>query len=425
LLKIFFNLQIMLPFLNQQTTMENKILIADDSKIIVSLVKIILLKESAEFVVITAPDGNEAVRKAIEYLPDIILMDWFMPELNGLEAMAILRQNEKTKNIPVIMLTGSDSINEAFESGANDFIQKPFAKAELISRINSALVYVNQQKEIQKKNIEIELQHDKLKMQMEILVEQKKEHYSISSIAEEIQEASLPSDYNIEEALKQHFILNLPNESIRNNFYWITRKGDISYFCVAYFNKRGAIAALINLFGLASLNEIIYHSSITEFLKPSEILEKLKKKFEQISFLDNEDKCSFNIVLCALDTHTHNFQYAGVNIPVYIIKNKELSELKTNSCNYGLFKESITFKNYKIQLAPDDLIYLQTEGFNEYHSHLDEPNYISNEIVRVFSEIHEKPLEDQKQIIQKTFNNLKKELRQIDNIIVIGIKVSN
>ena len=53
--------------------MEKKILIADDSKLIVIMVKNILVKEDDEFVVITAPDGSEAVRKAIEHLPDVIL----------------------------------------------------------------------------------------------------------------------------------------------------------------------------------------------------------------------------------------------------------------------------------------------------------------------------------------------------------------
>lgn len=183
--------------------MEKKILIADDSKVIVSLVKNILIKEGDEYIVIIAANGVEAVRKAIENTPDVILMDWQMPELSGLEAMSQLRQNEKTKNIPIIMLTGSDNINEAFKSGANDFIQKPFFKPELISRIRSSLVVMNLQNEIRENNNEIETLRNKLKMQMEILVNQKKEQNIISSIAEKVQKESLPLDVLIKAILKQ------------------------------------------------------------------------------------------------------------------------------------------------------------------------------------------------------------------------------
>jgi CheY-like chemotaxis protein len=405
--------------------MEKKILIADDSKLIVIMVKSVLTKEDDEYVVITAPDGDEAVRKAIEHLPDVILMDWQMPGLSGLEAMAQLRQNEKTKNIPVIMLTGSDSINEAFESGANDFIQKPFFKPELISRIHSSLVAVNLQKELRQKDIENKTHYDKLKMQMEIMINLKKDQNSISSLAEKVQKASLPSDALVKSVLKQHFILNLTKDNILNNFYWVTREGDISYFSVAYFNKQGVSAAFITLFGLASLNEIMSQSAITGLLQPSEILEKLKEKFEQSNYLDNKDKSCFNIVLCALDTNTHNLQYAGVNIPIYVVENKKLVELKTDICNFGLFNEKGAFINHNIQIVPDGLIYLIIDGFNDYNSQLNKTNYLSEKVAKTFSAISEMPFGNQKQMLQKAFENLKKELRLVENILVLGIKDSS
>lgn len=405
--------------------MEKKILIADDSKLIVIMVKNILTKENDEYVVITAPDGDEAVRKAIEHLPDVILMDWQMPGLSGLEAMAQLRQNEKTKNIPVIMLTGSDNIIEAFESGANDFIQKPFFKPELISRIHSSLVAVNLQKELRQKDIENETHYDKLKMQMEIMINLKKDQNSISSLAEKVQKASLPSDELVKYVLKQHFILNLPKDNILNNFYWVTREGDISYFSVAYFKKQGVSAAFIALFGLASLNEIIGQTARTGFLQPAEILEKFKEKFAQTIYVDNKDNICFNIVLCALDWNTHNLQYAGVNIPVYTVENKKIVELKTDICNFGLFNEKCAFINHNVQIVPDGLIYLIIDGFNDCNSQLNKANYLSDKVAKTLSEISEMPFDNQKQMLQKAFENLKKELRLVENTLVLGIKDSS
>jgi len=122
--------------------MGNMILIVDDSPLDVEMLAAIITKNEPFRVVITATNGADACKQAIRHQPDLIIMDWEMPDMTGYEALRTLKINELTKDIPVILVSGesfSDKIPLAFEAGAADFIQKPVYADELIARSNTVL----------------------------------------------------------------------------------------------------------------------------------------------------------------------------------------------------------------------------------------------------------------------------------------------
>ncbi len=89
-----------------------------------------------------AANGNEAVVIATTQKPDLILMDLIMPVVNGFQATRMIRQNPKTRSIPVIAvtaLTSSEEMEECFQSGCNDHIAKPFTTQDLFPRIENLL----------------------------------------------------------------------------------------------------------------------------------------------------------------------------------------------------------------------------------------------------------------------------------------------
>lgn len=135
-----------------------KILIVDDEPLNISLYFDMLQQDN--FQIISAADGIEAVQKTHEELPDLIIMDWNMPRLDGLEALKKLKGVDKTKNIPVIMITGimtsSESLMTALNEGAIDFLRKPFDKIEFKARVQSMLLLSGAMKSLNLKNIEIE-----------------------------------------------------------------------------------------------------------------------------------------------------------------------------------------------------------------------------------------------------------------------------
>ena len=98
------------------------------------------LLEAFGFRVITAVNGTEAVARARESRPDLILMDIMMPELDGFEATRRLRRHPETEAIPIITLTAMDGARAlALDAGANDFLPKPINSGVLLKKVRSWL----------------------------------------------------------------------------------------------------------------------------------------------------------------------------------------------------------------------------------------------------------------------------------------------
>ena len=119
-----------------------KILIADDDPHILKLLASRLRASNME--VVTAPDCNEAIKKAYAEQPDLILMDIKMPKVGGIKAFDNLKMYSRTENIPVIFITaypGKEVEKEVREMGAADFIAKPFEPDQLLEKIKRALGY--------------------------------------------------------------------------------------------------------------------------------------------------------------------------------------------------------------------------------------------------------------------------------------------
>lgn len=117
---------------------KKKILIVDDEKYILLVAKYNL--KNAGYDVMIATNGEEAIRLALQEIPHIILLDLMMPSIDGFQVLKELKQDELTKNIPIIIMSargGVEDKNKAFEFGANDYVLKPFSVQQLLDKVNS------------------------------------------------------------------------------------------------------------------------------------------------------------------------------------------------------------------------------------------------------------------------------------------------
>src|SRR6266581_697939 len=124
-----------------KTRVMPKILVVDDEPDAVELIDFNL--KAASFEVVTAADGNEALKKARSSLPDLIVLDLMLPEVDGLEVCKILRRDPATAAIPIIMVTAkAGEIDRVLglEVGADDYITKPFSPRELVLRVKKILL---------------------------------------------------------------------------------------------------------------------------------------------------------------------------------------------------------------------------------------------------------------------------------------------
>ncbi|MBU1356003.1 MAG: response regulator [Candidatus Edwardsbacteria bacterium] len=152
-----------------------KILVADDEQINLELMEAILSKLG--YGVLLASDGNQALSLALDRMPDLILLDIVMPGLDGFEVTGKLKENDRTKIIPIVIVSGKSEVRDrvkALEVGADDFLNKPVDPTELKARICSLLKVkayndhmVNYQKkleeEVAKRTLQLKASLDKIK----------------------------------------------------------------------------------------------------------------------------------------------------------------------------------------------------------------------------------------------------------------------
>ncbi len=160
--------------------MKKKILVADDDENLINMVKDILEEENFE--VTTASTTEEAGEKIASSLPDLLILDIKMPTIGGLEFCRILKENEKTHFLPVIMLTVQDRTIDkiiGLETGADDYITKPFNREEFLARVKAILRRKEYRKEKQKiikfKDLVIDLEKFEVRINKNLISLTKKE----------------------------------------------------------------------------------------------------------------------------------------------------------------------------------------------------------------------------------------------------------
>ncbi|NJO92686.1 MAG: response regulator [Chloroflexia bacterium] len=143
---------------------EVKVLVIDDEQTYLDLITE-TLKEK-KYKILQALDGKMGCMVAQKFIPDIIITDWEMPGLSGVETIKELKNHPLTKDIPVIMCTGimtsSENLNTALNVGAIDYIRKPVEAIELVARINSALNLSKSIKKIKHQNEKLIKLNDKI-----------------------------------------------------------------------------------------------------------------------------------------------------------------------------------------------------------------------------------------------------------------------
>jgi diguanylate cyclase (GGDEF)-like protein len=131
------------------TTRKNTLLIVDDDNSSLMMLSHILEKE---YTIRVAPDGASAIRIAEKYIPDLILLDIIMPEMDGYEVFNALYKSEKTAHVPIIFITGLNNNNDekrGLELGAVDYISKPFDDTIVKLRVHHQIRIVNQLRTIE------------------------------------------------------------------------------------------------------------------------------------------------------------------------------------------------------------------------------------------------------------------------------------
>ena len=279
-------------------------------------------------------------------------------------------------------------------------------------------------------NVKLKAQNEEIIRHHDLIARQNKEITDSIIYARRIQRAILPTSKMLKDDLEM-YIFYRPRDIVSGDFYWMSKKEDKSIIVAADCTGHGVPGAFMSMLGVAFLNEIVGRENE---ICANEILNKLRDKvvgaLNQTSRLGEEkvfNKDGMDIALCVIDYPRMFLQYAGAYNPLILIRDKELMEVKANrmpvaySDEYGNKK----FTNHLIPLSPNDCIYMFSDGFTDQFGGCEEKckKYSKKRFKSTLLNVCELPMNEQKEIMEQTYDEWKGNREQIDDVLLVGIRI--
>ncbi len=282
----------------------------------------------------------------------------------------------------------------------------------------------DQKNEIQGQHEEIESQRDEISIQHDAIVRQQVKITESIQYAQRIQRAALPPVGNLNELFNHNFILYLPRDIVSGDFYWYKKIKNKIVITVADSTGHGVPGAFVSMLGMSLLNEVVTKRKLTV---ANEILEELRNHIktslrQEISNESQDD--GMDMALCIIDSETLLLEYSGANNPIYIYRNNELLILEPTLNPVGIYFREKPFKNIEFQLKPNDTLYMFSDGYVDQFGGPQNRRFMSQRFRSLLTEIQKYPVKTQKNILEKKFTEWKGDNKQIDDILVMGIKIT-
>ncbi len=241
--------------------------------------------------------------------------------------------------------------------------------------------------------------------------------------AERIQSSILPETSVIKEHLPNSFILFKPRDVVSGDFYWFNKTDDKLFFACVDCTGHGVPGAFMSMIGNSLLNEIVLTKKINS---PSAILSNLNRSiFKVLKQNTSESRDGMDMALCMFDPKTNTLTYAGANRELLLIRNGELIEYKPTKNAIGGFTDSNTiFKETFIDIQPNDLFYMTTDGYADQFGGQKGKKLMTKNFKDFLLQIHHLPMPiQQDELDKKIIHWMGKEHAQVDDILVVGIKL--
>ena len=326
--------------------MSRILIIDDDPTIRMTLQKFL---KSQGYDVILAKNGEEGLASAKNLHPSLIICDWMMPIMDGLEVCRQIKGDIKLANIYLILLTARDQegdVVKALEMGADDFLSKPPRINELRARVRAGLRLYQATEEIQKQKQ---------------LIEQE------LSQASEYVRSLLPEPLKGDISIQSSFLPSTQLGGDSFDYFWLD--SDCLAFYLLDVSGHGVGSALLsvsvlNLMRTRSLRRSRTSQDTTNFYSPSEVLSDLNNTFQ----MSVHNEMYFTIWYGVYDKKTHQLVYAsGGHPPAVLISNQEIPKIKllrTDGLPIGMMPD-INYQQQICEIDTNSRLYLFSDGVYE------------------------------------------------------------
>jgi serine phosphatase RsbU (regulator of sigma subunit) len=286
---------------------------------------------------------------------------------------------------------------------------------------------------------------EKIRNQHLLVLQQKQAITDSISYARRIQKAVLPSPPYINKILPDYFTIFKPKDIISGDFYWVREIEGYKVVIVADSTGHGVPGALMSMLGITLLNEQFRTFGIRQ---PHVILRHLRNKVKEILAQQgsvNDQKDGMDMAIVIIDQENNELQYAGANRPLFLIRKKEqeqeqddkmipysslenddyeLYEIKGDKQPIGINWEENEFTNHSITLQGNDALYIFSDGFVDQFGGKKRKKFKSRNFKKLLLSVQLETMENQKQVIEDTFNKWRGNHEQIDDVCVFGVRVN-
>lgn len=315
------------------------------------------------------------------------------------------------------------------------FLWSKFTQAQL-DLIREQKTEIEQQKEeILTQNEQLIEHREKILEHQAEIEAQNKDITDSIRYASKIQTAMLPSEKKLNRLFSDYFLLYKPRDIVSGDFYWVDEYNGKIVIAAADCTGHGVPGAFVSALGISMLNEVLQRAVLSnEFLNPAVMLNKLRILMtSSISRTENQEDTydGMDIAICMIDKKQKTLEYAGALQPVYIVKklsNKddhyELTTMKpdVHSISMTDYKEH-SYQNTIISYNTGDLVYMFSDGFADQFGGKKRKKFLTANFRKLLVSIANKPVEEQNLALDKTLSEWRGEIDQIDDIMVIGIRL--
>jgi serine phosphatase RsbU (regulator of sigma subunit) len=302
-------------------------------------------------------------------------------------------------------------------------------RAELLERQNREIELQKQElenlnEETTAQRDEIEAQRDAITLQKELIGRQKNAMTDSIRYARRIQDAVLPAKEVMRYLLPKHFVFYRPRDIVSGDFFWVDKKDETVWLAVADCTGHGVPGAFMSMLGISLLNEIYgqYSGQPTH-----EIMDELRDQV--ISSLGQtgdryEAKDGMEMALVAINTKTREIQFTGAMQNLYTFQKGELVIIRGDRMPVGIHSEGSTmFTSHKLTLERGDTLYLFSDGYADQFGGKNRKKFGTARLKALLTKLQQNIMHDQKEALKKEFYEWKGNEEQIDDVLMIGIKL--
>ena len=267
----------------------------------------------------------------------------------------------------------------------------------------------------------IEIQKSEVEHQKHLVEEHQKDIIDSITYAKRLQEAILPPNEYVKKHLPESFILYKPKDIVAGDFYWMEVKDDIIFIAAADCTGHGVPGAMVSIVCSNALNRTIKEFGLRN---TGAILDKVTELvIETFEKSDKDVKDGMDISLLAINKSTNQIHWSGANNPLWYIYDNELIDITANKQPIGKHDNRKPFVSQSIPFQPNTTFYLFTDGYADQFGGLKGKKFKYKQLEEKLLAGCQNSMSEQKELLDKTFDEWRGNLEQVDDVCIIGIRM--